>query len=280
VVQRRGGPPAPNPCSHQEDATWLAPERTEVQLLAIEDSEWSALHDWDSHPLVATEGSWTRDDRRELVTYAATMRVQIFALALLTACSGKSDPASGSAGKPRDCAGYAERFARLIDPDPSRRETALAGALSACEKGRVTDQQIQCIEDASSQDSARACMGLGPVTPEPPRAKAKTVVTIDGIEGGAVSPFAEMSQRQKEWRDQIASFLESCGRKAPPETRTAFDVVVTYGSGFRGKADGPNIPEQLRECVLDAVASAKPDSISRIEFNKPITFHMTAEKAP
>lgn len=196
---------------------------------------------------------------------------------LLAACSSKG----GSAGaKPsQKCADYAERYAMLIDPDPARKQAALDGALAACEKGRITEEQIRCIDDASSQDGARACMGLSPLAPPKKDPPPKSTIALASVEGAGLP--AELTAAQIRWRDGVQERLSWCQRIAVADGQPhSFDVVATYGSGFRGTVEGDAIPAELRDCVTNAVAASKPDSPTRMRYNEPITFHLTVQPAP
>lgn len=196
------------------------------------------------------------------------MMVAVF----LLGCSSKSG--SGGGTSTQKCDAYAERYAMLIDPDPARKDVAFRGARQACENGRITEEQIRCIDDASSQNGARACMGLSPV-PGPRKTPALSKTEIAGVEGKGITTDA-LTERQKQWLNQLANMLELCERiPAPAGAPQTFDVVATYGSGFRGDVDGTAIPEPFRECISARIASAKPDSSTRIYYNVPITFHVT-----
>ena len=187
------------------------------------------------------------------------------------ACSSK--PAKPS------CEAYATRYTELIGADPTRRDTVMSGARSTCENGRVTAAQIQCVEDASSADAVRACMGLpaveGPPADVPAAEPAK--ITIAGVEGPGVEPAASAPEKQTRWfvdaGKRVAKF---CGQLDPPPASAprAFDVIVTYRSDVHD-VDVSAAPESMRACLSRQFGSTNLPSGTMIEFKKPITFHVT-----
>ena len=190
---------------------------------------------------------------------------RIFALAVaLCACGGKTN---------RDCDGYAAKFADTIAPDPSRRATVIDGAKSACEKGRVSNQQIECVHKASSEDAVRACMGVGGGDTQAEAPAAPTKKAQLSASGGGIQPISSMSPHQRRWFEEIERRVGNCeGLEA-----VGFDVVVTY-TADQPTVDATRAPEKVRECVTRAFISSKPPGTADVAFDTPITFQV--QKVP
>ena len=156
----------------------------------------------------------------------------------------------------------------------------MSGARSSCENGRVTAAQIQCVEDASSADAVRACMGLPPAegrAPDLPDAEpAKITIALTGVDGPGVEPAASASEKQTRWfQDAGKRVAKFCGQLDPPPASAprAFDVIVTYRSNEHD-VDVSAAPESMRACLSRQFGSTNLPSGTMIEFKKPITFHV------
>lgn len=209
----------------------------------------------------------------------ASLRSSAVLLAVVLAGAG----CSAKSSEPSNCEAYATRYTDLIGVDPTRRDTVMNGAKRSCENGRVTAEQTRCVEDASSADAVRACMGLPPVAggasdvPADVPPPAKITIALAGVEGEGVAPAASASEKQTRWYEDAGKRVQKfCGKLDPPPPSTArtFDVIVTYRSDEHD-VDVTAAPESMRACLARHFGSTDLPSGTGIAGNKPITFHVS-----
>ncbi len=127
--------------------------------------------------------------------------------------------ALAACGNKHDCGKYADKLADALAADSSRVAPVRTGARDACERGRISDKELACVERAGRPEDVRECVGAPeikshPTEPplaqqQPPPATATPVkypAEFPYLPGGTVDP----------------------GFDPPPEPGEISHVLVTY----------------------------------------------------
>lgn len=186
---------------------------------------------------------------------------------LIAACS------KGEGARP-ECDGYAEKLADGLGADPSRRQTVIEGARSACVDGRIEEGEISCVAAATNPDAIRACQGLAPETAPgavenaptrpPDAAPSKTTgtsrVALVRVERGAIAwnPDAPTAE-EAAWYAKLQQNVAACATAETFAPRTEV-VVVQLGDGTPF-VDARSLPETLRSCLSSAFGEPRPSTV-------------------
>lgn len=185
-------------------------------------------------------------------------RLMPVAALLVIGCGSQKKPA-------RDCNAYANKVADLSDPAPGRRDGIVASSLERCEKGRIPDQELDCVAGANSRAELIQCTtGKPPVeasTPPPPAKGTNAVTLVTAQNGEGFHPLdLAMHEDQRTWFEGLKKDIAACATDEVYDPPRQYVVVVTFSSETPAISLG-GMPAPLSYCVKQVLSRKQPSSV-------------------
>jgi hypothetical protein len=187
--------------------------------------------------------------------------------------------ACGSTKKPtRDCEGYANKVAELGDPAPGKREGIVEHSLQGCERGRIPERELACVQQATTRaqliecTTGRPAIDAGPAPPLPKATSAVTLLTAQNGEGFHPIDLA-LHEDQRQWFDGLKKDIAACATDEVFDPPRQYVVVVTFSPEAPAISLG-GIPAPLSYCVQQVLSRRQPASVG----NGPAEFYIDVGK--